>query len=107
MKYSVQLTDTAKSDLKDIASYITRQTQDKNIAKKFVEKIINHCKILEDFPLSGAIPKDRTLVSFGYRFLVYQEYLIFYSVDDSNAKVYLNAVFNVKKDYTSGSLRLI
>ena len=100
MKYSIEFTDTAKSDLRDIAVYITEQSNDKDIAKRFVKELTDKCVRLEDFPFSGAIPKDRTLVSSGYRFLVHKEYLIFYSTDETNAKVYINAVFNAKKDYT-------
>lgn len=48
----------------------------------------------------GSVPNDRTLASSEYRFLVHKEYLIFYSLDESNGKVYVNAVFNSKKDYT-------
>lgn len=100
MKYGIEFTDTAKSDLRNIAIYIAEESKDKDIAKRFVRELTDQCVRLEDFPLSGAIPKDRTLVSSGYRFLVHKECLIFYSTDENNAKVYINAVFNAKKDYT-------
>lgn len=100
MKYSIEFTDTAKSDLRNIAFYIAEESKDKDIAKRFVKELTDQCVQLEDFPMSGLIPKDRTLASSGYRFLVHKEYLIFYSFDGSNGKVYVNAVFNAKKDYT-------
>ncbi len=100
MKYTIEFTDTAKSDLRDIAVYIAEESKDKEIAKRFVRELTDQCARLVDFPMSGAIPKDRTLSSSGYRFLVHKEYLIFYTVDESLAKVYINAVFNGKKDYT-------
>ena len=100
MKYSIVFTNTAKSDLRDIAIYIVEEAKDRDIAKRFVKELTDQCAQLEDFPLSGAIPSDRTLVSSGYRFLVHKEYLIFYTIDESGANVYINAVFNAKKDYT-------
>ena len=99
MKYSIEFTDTAKSDLRNIAFYIAEESKDKDIAKKFVHELIDQCVQLEDFPMSGSVPNDRTLASLGYRFLVHKEYLIFYSVNELNGKVYVNAVFNAKKDY--------
>ncbi|MCM1368700.1 MAG: type II toxin-antitoxin system RelE/ParE family toxin [Roseburia sp.] len=100
MKYAVVFTDTAKSDLRNIAVYIVEQSKDKEIAKRFVKELSEQCAPLEEFPQIGALPKDRVLVSSGYRFLVHKEYLIVYSVDESNGKVYIQAVFNAKKDYT-------
>ncbi len=107
MKYSIEFTDTAKSDLRDIAFYIAEESKDKDIAKRFVSELAAQCSRLEEFPLMGAIPKDRTLVSAGYRFLIHKEYLIFYSIDETNAKIYVSAVFNAKKDYTRVLKKLI
>lgn len=100
MKYRIEFTETAKSDLRNIAVYIAEQSKDKEIAKNFVKELSEQCKPLEDFPQMGAMPKDRMLISSGYRFLVHKEYLIWYSTDEPSKKVYINAVFNAKKDYT-------
>lgn len=107
MKYSIEFTDTAKSDLRDIAIYIAEESKDKDVAKRFVSELAAQCSRLEEFPLTGAIPKDRTLVSAGYRFLIHREYLIFYSIDETNAKIYVSAIFNAKKDYTRVLKKLI
>lgn len=36
MKYTIEFTDTAKSDLRDIAVYIAEESKNKEIAKRFV-----------------------------------------------------------------------
>lgn len=100
MKYRIEFTDTAKSDLRNIAIYVAEQSKDRETAKKFVKELSEQCLPLETFPQMGATPKDRILVSYGYRFLVYKEYLIFYSVDEPTEKVYIQAMFNAKRDYT-------
>ena len=100
MKYFILFTDTAKQDLRDIALYIAEETKNKQRAKTFVKELTDQCLRLEDFPLSGFIPKDRLLSSSGYRFLVHKEYLIFYTVGEDSKQVYVQAVFNAKKDYT-------
>ncbi len=100
MSYSVQFTLTAKNDLKDIARYILEEYKEINIALKFVNELQAQVEQLEKFPFSGATPNDRILCSFGYRFLVHKGYLIFYTVDEEEKTVYIEAVFNSKKDYT-------
>ena len=78
MKYKVELTETAKSDLRDIALYLTEASKEKSVAIGFVNELRENYKKLEDFPQIGAFPKDRVLVSLGYRFLVHKDYLTFY-----------------------------
>lgn len=99
MSYKVELTDTAKQDLKDIAFYIADSSKDINIAKNFVAELKNKVRSLEDFPNAGALPKDRNLRSFGYRFLSYKDYLLFYLTNEQEKKVTVMAIFNGKKDY--------
>jgi toxin ParE1/3/4 len=99
MNCRVELTTTAKEDLRNIAYYIAEQSQDKEIAIRFIKQLQEKCKILEDFPESGAIPKDRVMMSAGYRFLVHKEYLIFYNYEKAENTAYILAVFNAKRDY--------
>ena len=99
MSYKVLFTDTAKEDLRTLALRIAEVSKDKELAKRFVLGIRQSCKVLETFPESGAIPRDRVLKSAEFRFLVYKDYLIFYTVDKENAAVNIVAVFNGKNDY--------
>lgn len=99
MNCVIKFTDTAKADLREIALYIAEQSGDKNIAIRFVGELRDKCKILEQFPESGAIPKDRVLKSNGYRFLVHKDYLIFYLYNDKENAAYIMAIFNSKRDY--------
>lgn len=107
MSYKIEFTQTAKEDLRDIALYIAEESKEISIALRFVEKLQNSVEQLKSFPLSGACPKDRVLCSFGYRFLVHKDYLTFYTVDEEKKTVYIEAVFNSKKDYTRVLLRLL
>ena len=77
MNCRVIFTDTAEADLRDIAFYIAKQSKDKNIAIRFVNKLREKCKNLEILPESGSLPKERVLVSNGYRFLIHDNYLMF------------------------------
>jgi toxin ParE1/3/4 len=107
MSYTVKFTDTAKDDLREIAFYIAEQSKDKALAKRFVSELRETCKILETFPGSGALPRDRVLKSAGQRFLVHKDYLIFYVVEEEIQVVYILAVFNGKQDYMRVMRRFI
>ena len=99
MNSQVVITDTARSDLRDIALYLADLSKDKNLAIRFVKELQEKTKILELFPESGAIPRDRVLKSNGYRFLSHKDYLLFYHYDKETNIVYVMAIFNGKRDY--------
>lgn len=99
MNCKVKFTDTAKADLREIALYIAEQAKDKELATRFINKLREQCKILETVPECGALPKDRILISNGYRFLVHDNYLIFYYYSQAENTVYITAIFNARRDY--------
>ncbi len=99
MNNSVKITDTAIQDLREIALWIAEQAKDTSIAKRFVDELRAECKKLNLFPDRGSLPNDRILLSLGYRFIVYKDYLIFYLTDDVKMEVNVMAIFNVKRDY--------
>ena len=99
MSCHIKITDTAKSDLREIAFYIAENAKDKNIAIRFVSELREKCKILEQFPESGSLPKDRVLKSAGYRFLVHKEYLIFYLYAAGENIAHIVSIFHTKRDY--------
>ena len=100
MSFKVKFTDTAKEDLRDIATYIAEQSKDKRIAINFVNELREKTKILESFPESGAIPDDRIMKNSDYRFLVHKEYLIFYHYIPNDHTSYVLSIFNAKRDYS-------
>ena len=107
MSFKIKITDTAKEDLRNIATYIADQAKDKKIAINFVNELREKTKILETFPESGAIPDDRIMKNSDYRFLVHKEYLIFYHYVPKDGTTYILAVFNAKRDYSRVMRRFI
>lgn len=100
MNCQIIFTDTAKSDLRDIAVYLAEMSKDRNLAIRFVKELQEKTRILEAFPESGAVPRDRVLKSSGYRFLGHKDYLLFYLHIKEENKVYVMAIFHGKRDYT-------
>ena len=99
MNCKVVFTDTAKSDLRDIAIYLAEMSKDRNLAICFVRELQDKTNVLEQFPESGSIPRDRVLKSNGYRFLVHKDYLLFYLYEKADNIAYIMAIFNGKRDY--------
>ena len=107
MSFKVNFTDTAKEDLRNIATYIAEQTKDNNIAINFVNELRKRTKILEEFPEIGAFPDDRIMKNSDYRFLVHKDYLIFYNFISKDSTSYILAIFNAKRDYSRVMKRFI
>ena len=99
MNTQIVITDTAKSDLRDIALYLAELSKDRSLAIRFVKELQEKTKTLEQFPESGSIPRDRVLKSNGYRFLPHKEYLMFYQYNMETNTVYVMAIFDGKRDY--------
>ena len=97
---TIIITETAKVHLRDIAVYIAEQSKDGEIAKKFVKELETVCNTLGEFTDIGANPDDRLLLNMGYKYLIHKDYLIFYTVEQAEKTVYIQAVFNAKRDYT-------
>ena len=99
MNYAIEITETAKSDLRKIVQYIVEELKNPGIALRFINELRQTCEKLKDFSNSGANPKDRILLSLGYKYLIHKNDLIFYSVNQEEKKIYINAFFNGKTDY--------
>ena len=54
MKYAIDITDTAKGHLWDIAIYIAEQSGEKETAKRFVRELETECR-LENFRIAVRI----------------------------------------------------
>ena len=99
MSYTVNITYSAKQDLRSIALNIAAQSGETEIARDFVRRLRDKCLQLTDFPNACAVPSDYVLRCMGYRFVVYKDYLIFYLVDESESTVNITAIFNSRMDY--------
>ena len=103
MSCKVIFTDTARSDLLNIARSLAENSKDKALAVRFVRELQQETARLEQFPESGAVPRDRVLKSGGDRFLVHGDYLLFYLYEKEKNAVYVMAVFNGKRDSSQQS----
>jgi toxin ParE1/3/4 len=95
-KYEVRLLRVAEEDLTDIIVYIAadRPTVAAKLANRFNQKL----SVLSDNPRIGSIPKEDSLAQLGYRYLVIENYLIFYVIEDQT--IYVHRIIHGARDYT-------
>ena len=74
--YKILYLPLAEKDLLEILQYIHRDRP--GVAFELLEKINESISRLEEFPLSGAVSRDRYLQRLGYRILTVDKILVFY-----------------------------
>lgn len=99
MKYKILRTDSAEEQLRDIIFYIADDSGDIDIALKYLDKIENAINRLQDFPMSGSVPRYSILKKQGYRVVIVERHLVFYKVNESEKTVIIYAIVDGKREY--------
>lgn len=99
MKYQILRTEKANEQLREIIFYIADDSGSVDIALKYLDKIENSIKRLEDFPFSGSVPKYSILRKQGYRVLIVEKHLVFYKVNELEKTVIIYAVVDGRREY--------
>ena len=99
MKYKIIRTDKADEQLREIIFYIAEDSGSVDIALNYLDKIEAAINNLEDFPMSGSIPRYSILRKQGYRVLIVERHLIFYKVDDNKRTVIIYAIVDGRREY--------
>ncbi len=93
----LRLLRTAEEDLTEILTYIAAGHPD--AADTLLTKFENNLLILAQHPRLGRIPEDETLTRLGYRYLVIDNYLVFYTLEDLT--VYVHRIVHGARNYLS------
>ena len=76
----------AEEDLRQVYATVVREAPLR--ADPFVDRLVDAIESLGEMADRGASPRDPTLRSQGYRFLVHGPYLVFYKVLRRTVRVY-------------------
>ncbi len=99
MKYRIIRTDKADEQLREIIFYIADDSGSVDIALNYLDRIESAIKRLEDFPLSGSVPRYSILRKQGYRVLIVERHLVFYKVNGSDKTVTIYAIVDGRREY--------
>lgn len=94
-KYQVRLLKIAEDDFTEIISFIAADNPD--AAKAVADKIENSLKLLLDSPTLGRIPRDEEIRNLGYRYLIVQNYIIFYTIEERT--IYIHRILHGARDF--------
>lgn len=98
MKYKVELTRKAHTDIKEIILYINKAFGEEK-ASEVLEEMYERIKLLSQAPDAGFVPRMKSLLMQGYKVLILEKNLVFYTVDKSKHIVYIERVVNSRQDY--------
>jgi toxin ParE1/3/4 len=96
-KYAIRLLQAAEDDLRGIITYIALDNP--SAATALADKIETRLSSLSSHPLLGKIPDEPGLAHMGYRFLVVQNYLIFYTVEER--VIWVHRIIHGARNYVS------
>ena len=94
-KHTVRLLPSAEEDLADIISYIAADRI--TSARALADRIEKNLKLLSANPRLGRVPAEKELADSGYRFLIVENYLIFYVIEGKT--IYVHRIIHGARDY--------
>ena len=99
MKYKILRTDKAEEQLREIIFYIADDSDDVDIALKYLDKIETAINRLQQFPQSGSIPRYSILKKQGYRVVIVERHLVFYKINEIEKTVMIYAIVDGRREY--------
>jgi toxin ParE1/3/4 len=97
LEHTIRLLRAAEDDLSEIVNYIAADRP--SAAETLTSKIEKNLNLLSKNPQLGRIPNEEELMRLGYRYLVVQDYLIFYTLEEQ--VLYVHRILHGSRDYLS------
>ena len=96
-KYQIRLLKIAEEDITEIISFIANDNLD--AAKNLADKIEKDLKLLSENPYLGRVPREEEIKYLGYRFLIVQTYIVFYTIQDTS--ILVHRILHQARNYKS------
>ncbi|MCB0747704.1 MAG: type II toxin-antitoxin system RelE/ParE family toxin [Ignavibacteriales bacterium] len=96
-KFQIRLLKIAEEDFTEIISYIAADNP--NAASKLADKIEKNLELLSENPKLGRIPRDEEIRNLGYRYIIIQNYIIFYTIDERT--IVIHRILHSARNYKS------
>lgn len=86
VKYQVRLLKVAEEDFTEIVTFIAADNP--TAANAIADKIEKNLLLLSENPQLGRIPRDEEIRILGYRYIIVQNYIIFYTIEQKTILVH-------------------
>ena len=94
-KYQVRLLSIAEEDFTEIISFIAADNP--AAAEEIANKIEKNLGLLSENPKLGRIPREEEIKNLGYRYLIVQNYIIFYTVEEKT--IFIHRILHGGRNY--------
>lgn len=85
-KNLVRILNIAEEDFTEIISFIA--SDNPTAADAIANKIEKNLELLSENPNLGRIPREEEIRNLGYRYLIVQNYLIFYTIEEKTILIH-------------------
>ena len=97
-EWNYKYTDKAVEDLEQIMFYISEKLSNKKAASDFLNELEATVGILTSFPKSGMLVKNNYLSDANVRFMVLQNYLVYYYPDYEKLAIIILRIIYGRRD---------
>lgn len=87
MSYIIHITSTAERDIMRAADYIEFNLKNPSAADHLLDETTEQINTLADMPQKFRLVDDPVLASWGIRFVIVNNYLAFYTIDEEKQMV--------------------
>ena len=101
MSYQVHITSTAEHDIMHAADYIEFPHKNPTAADNLLDAAPEQIGSLADLPQKFRLVDDPVLASWGIRFVIINNYLAFYTIDEEKQTVIIVRFLYQKSNWTS------
>ena len=97
--YSIEVSEPAENDLRDIILYISSQLSSPMTAMNMMDTIEEALLGLSEMPQKCAAVRDDRLASMGYRKLLIKNYVAFFTIDEQSKVVNVERILYARRDW--------
>ena len=101
MSYQVHITYTAEHDIMRAADYIEFTLKNPDAADNLLDATTEQIGSLADLPQKFHLVDDPVLAGWGIRFVIINNYLAFYTIDEENQTVIIVRFLYQKSNWAS------
>lgn len=95
--FQVRLLKIAEEDFTEIISFIAADNPKE--AEAIANKIEKNLENLSENPLLGRAPRDIDIKSLGYRYIIVQNYILFYTIEEKT--IIVHRILHGARNYKS------
>ncbi len=98
-KYEVEFTDDCIEEMDEIYNYISKELVANAAAKKLINQVKQDVLALEISPMLYMKIDKKDKFEREYRRMVVKNYVILYTIDEENKKVYISHMYYGRRNY--------